>query len=57
MILPPCDCRACIGVLQQMQHMVVCPKCGNKRCPKADWHLYKCSGSNALDQKPELEGS
>lgn len=24
----------------------VCPDCGNKRCPKATWHLNPCSGSN-----------
>lgn len=30
--------------------MALCPLCGNKRCPRAHWHQYACSGSNALDQ-------
>lgn len=31
-----------------------CQKCGNKRCPHCEWHGYKCTHSNALDQEPEL---
>lgn len=26
--------------------MIVCPECGNKRCPKATDHEFKCTGSN-----------
>lgn len=26
--------------------MIVCPTCGNKRCPKATHHIETCSGSN-----------
>ena len=33
--------------------MIVCPTCGNKRCPKASWHKNQCSGSN----EPGQEGS
>ena len=33
--------------------MVVCPDCGNKRCPKATNHMLECSGSN----EPNQEGS
>lgn len=50
-----CKCRTCIGAIESMQIFTVCPNCGNKRCPKAESHLYKCSGSNASDQIPELE--
>lgn len=34
--------------------MVLCPTCGNKRCPKAEHHLYKCTGSNAQFQQRDL---
>jgi hypothetical protein len=37
------------------QPMFLCPKCGNKRCPKVEWHGYQCSGSNDLEQVPMLE--
>jgi hypothetical protein len=30
--------------------MIVCPTCGNKRCPKATYHGYECTGSNAPNQ-------
>jgi hypothetical protein len=35
--------------------MICCHKCGNKRCPKAQNHAYKCSGSNEPNQVGELE--
>jgi len=34
-----------------VQQMVVCPDCGNKRCPKATHHDLKCSKSNEPGQK------
>ena len=30
--------------------MVLCPTCGNKRCPKASDHRLACSGSNEPGQ-------
>lgn len=30
--------------------MIVCPECGNKRCPKARWHRNECTSSNAAKQ-------
>lgn len=30
--------------------MVVCPKCGNKRCPHANDTIYECTGSNEPGQ-------
>jgi DNA-directed RNA polymerase subunit RPC12/RpoP len=30
--------------------MIVCPDCGNKRCPKATFHGLACTGSNAPGQ-------
>lgn len=29
---------------------VVCPKCGNKRCPHATDRKYECTGSNESGQ-------
>lgn len=34
-----------------MTFMIVCPKCGNKRCPKATDHRNECTGSNEPGQK------
>lgn len=31
--------------------MVTCSRCGNKRCPSAEWHRYECTGSNELGQQ------
>lgn len=27
-------------------HLIVCPLCGNKRCPRATDHNLACTGSN-----------
>lgn len=60
----PCPCVACHERLQHVieanpeigywtgSGMIVCPDCGNKRCPQAESHEYKCSGSNATGQTP-----
>ena len=49
-----CCCRSCAGT-ELPQMYIVCPKCGNKRCPKAEFHNYKCTGSNETAQVPEYE--
>lgn len=33
-----------------MSRMIVCPQCGNKRCPHATDHYLKCTGSNEPGQ-------
>lgn len=33
-----------------LDRMIVCPICGNKRCPKASNHELACTGSNASGQ-------
>lgn len=33
------------GMPRLMCEMVVCPKCGDKRCPHADDHRNDCTGS------------
>ncbi|MBM4707954.1 hypothetical protein GS982_01190 [Rhodococcus hoagii] len=30
--------------------MILCPECGNKRCPRATWHEQTCTGSNEPGQ-------
>lgn len=37
--------------------MIVCQKCGNKRCPKAIWHGYECTDSNEPGQQARVEKS
>ena len=31
--------------------MILCPVCGNKRCPKASDHELECTGSNERGQE------
>lgn len=41
-----CWCQACRPVTVDDMRLVVCPDCGNKRCPRANDHVYPCTGSN-----------
>ena len=56
-----CECGACLFAVDQiinefppisMQRMVVCPDCGNKRCPQAWSHENVCTQSNEPGQTP-----
>jgi hypothetical protein len=38
-----------------MRMMIVCPVCHNKRCPKAQFCEFKCTGSNAPGQLGKYE--
>jgi Zn finger protein HypA/HybF involved in hydrogenase expression len=51
--LKPCWCAACRPITLADMRFIVCPTCGNKRCPRATSCAYKCSGSNEPNQKPE----
>ena len=33
-----------------MPQLIVCPTCGNKRCPRATWHENDCTRSNSPGQ-------
>lgn len=59
-----CGCRKCLrqrdakirvlGVIAipiEMTMMVLCPTCGNKRCPHATDHDLACTNSNEPGQK------
>lgn len=56
---PPCHCYNCneyyIPDNQKLPyvltHMIVCPRCGNKRCPHATDHNLVCTNSNEPGQK------
>ncbi|PNC14565.1 hypothetical protein [Enterobacter cloacae] len=48
-----CWCHTCRPVTFSDSRLVVCPECGNKRCPHANDHRHACTGSN----EPGQEGS
>ncbi|HHL0138531.1 TPA: hypothetical protein ACQZLU_001049 [Klebsiella pneumoniae] len=50
---PDCWCLTCRPVVLNDMRFVVCPDCGNKRCPRANDHRDACTGSN----EPGQEGS
>lgn len=57
-----CECHRCIAELKlgsqgpfgwlplSSTKMILCPKCGFKRCPRASDHDLPCTGSNAAGQ-------
>lgn len=46
----PCYCYNCADQKTRMTRMIVCPKCGNKRCPHATDHSLECTNSNEPNQ-------
>lgn len=51
--VPDCWCCTCRPMVLNDMRFVVCPDCGNKRCPRANDHRNACTGSN----EPGQEGS
>ncbi|EAN8623181.1 hypothetical protein CIE53_05315 [Salmonella enterica subsp. enterica serovar Newport] len=49
-VIPDCWCRTCRPVTMSDMRFVVCPDCGNKRCPHANDHKNACTGSNEPGQ-------
>ena len=45
-----CWCAPCRPVTMLESRMVLCPICGNKRCPRANDHRHDCTGSNEPGQ-------
>ncbi|TAL00368.1 MAG: hypothetical protein EPO08_13890 [Rhodospirillaceae bacterium] len=43
-----CRCNLCVSARRIFR--IVCPDCGNKRCPKASDHRLACTASNAPGQ-------
>ncbi|MCM7139895.1 hypothetical protein [Enterobacter kobei] len=52
-VIPGCSCLTCRPLTFSDSRFVVCPECGNKRCPHANDHRNACSRSN----EPGQEGS
>lgn len=52
--IPNCWCSRCLPSVKQalwtVFEMILCPVCGNKRCPHANDHRNACTGSNARGQ-------
>ena len=46
-----CWCTTCRPITIKDMRMVLCPDCGNKRCPRANDHNNACTNSNAVGQK------
>lgn len=45
------DCHRCYKEADCLvDKMILCPKCGNKRCPCASDHRLACTGSNEPGQ-------
>lgn len=60
-----CECHRCIkeldlkddymGILPlNATKMILCPVCGNKRCPKASDHRLECTNSNEKGQNGSI---
>lgn len=45
-----CWCHTCRPITIEDMRMVLCPECGNKRCPKANNHANECTNSNDTGQ-------
>jgi hypothetical protein len=45
-----CWCHTCRPVTLDDCRMVLCPTCGNKRCPRANDHRHECTDSNEPGQ-------
>lgn len=45
-----CWCATCRPNTPADMRMILCPDCGNKRCPRATNHLYACTNSNESGQ-------
>lgn len=60
--VPGCGCHFCVDYFRSAyvsasaltlypMVMILCPDCGNKRCPKANYHGYACTRSNDTGQE------
>jgi len=58
-VIYKCGCRQCIKNRdegkdffdkEEYQRMILCVKCGCKRCPHANNHKNECTGSNESGQ-------
>lgn len=49
-------CHFCFNKSGQifLDRMILCPECGNKRCPKATDHNLECTNSNISNQEGSI---
>lgn len=45
-----CSCATCKPNVWGNMRMILCKKCGNKRCPHATDHRNECTNSNEVGQ-------
>jgi Lar family restriction alleviation protein len=50
-------CYGPYEIAEALTRMIVCPVCGNKRCPKATDHHLDCTGSNEPGQTGSVYGA
>lgn len=50
------NCGQCHKCVNDAAWMILCPKCGNKRCPHATDHALACTRSNEPGQKGSVYG-
>lgn len=54
-----CGCYQCAVDrmdFDRLSMMILCPNCGNKRCPHATNHKHICTGSNDSGQRGSMYG-
>ena len=57
-----CWCFNCLKDMKEngwpisLTRMILCPSCGNKRCPRATDHSLECTNSNEPGQKGSRYG-
>ena len=53
-----CQCHRCLNErLEAVWWMILCPVCGNKRCPHATDHRNTCTSSNEPGQIGSVYGT
>ncbi len=52
-----CWCAKCRPITLRDMRMILCPVCGNKRCPRASNHEYACTASNEPGQPGSNTGA
>lgn len=57
-MITKCQCGTCFPYESSNPlsiRMILCQECGNKRCPKAQNHRFRCKNSNEPNQIGEIE--
>jgi len=49
-----CTCTRCLHPQEFRLKTILCPTCGNKHCPRADWHGFACTGTDEPGQAGKI---